>query len=81
MSPQCSLTDEAPIEGRRVVIPKGDPGTRRSRVMVDPDIDEYLDANTDVDADTNTPVPLTQVDKGKGKAQAINPNEESPKVR
>jgi len=81
LSPQCSLTDKAPTEGRRVVIPEGDPGTRRSRVMVDPDIDEYLDSDADADADTNTAVPLKRVDKGKGKAQAIDPNEESPKVR
>ena len=72
LSPQCSLTDEAPTEGQQVIIPEAEPGTCRPRVMVDPDIDEYLGDNT------NTAVPLKRVDKGKGKAKAIDLNEESP---
>ena len=78
LSPQCSLTDDAPTEGRQAIIPKAEPGTRRSRVTVDPDIDEDLDYDTNADADTNTAVPLKRVDKGKGKAKAIDLNEEFP---
>ena len=53
LSPQCSLTDEAPTEGQQVIIPEVEPGTRRPGVMVDPDIDEDLDADTNADANTN----------------------------